>query len=54
MALALNLEENFFELVGAFNDQAAVVRFLRYSGLLQNLVAYWGMISNESLIEILV
>ncbi|KAL1194640.1 Flavonol synthase/flavanone 3-hydroxylase [Cardamine amara subsp. amara] len=30
VALALDLEENFFEQVGAFNDQAAVVRLLRY------------------------
>jgi len=44
VALALNLEENYFEQVGAFNDQAAVVRLLRYSGLLPNLVAFWGLI----------
>uniref|UniRef100_A0A1J3I2Y9 1-aminocyclopropane-1-carboxylate oxidase n=1 Tax=Noccaea caerulescens TaxID=107243 RepID=A0A1J3I2Y9_NOCCA len=36
VALALNLEENFFERVGAFNDQAAVVRLLRYSGELNS------------------
>lgn len=45
MALALDLEENFFEQVGAFNDQAAVVRLLRYPGLLPNLVAFLGYIS---------
>ncbi|VYS62955.1 unnamed protein product [Arabidopsis thaliana] len=36
VALALNLEENYFEQVGAFNDQAAVVRLLRYSGELNS------------------
>ncbi|KAG7547267.1 Non-hem dioxygenase N-terminal domain [Arabidopsis suecica] len=36
VALALNLEENFFEKVGAFNDQAAVVRLLRYPGELNS------------------
>ncbi|CAH2078844.1 unnamed protein product [Thlaspi arvense] len=29
VALALDLEENFFERVGGFNDQAPVVRLLR-------------------------
>ncbi|CAL9225723.1 unnamed protein product [Arabidopsis halleri] len=38
VALALNLEENFFEKVGAFNDQAAVVRLLRYPGELNSSV----------------
>ncbi|CAN7072172.1 unnamed protein product, partial [Brassica oleracea var. botrytis] len=37
VALALDLEENFFERLGAFiNDQAAVVRLLRYSGELNS------------------
>ncbi|KAG7542577.1 Oxoglutarate/iron-dependent dioxygenase [Arabidopsis thaliana x Arabidopsis arenosa] len=36
VALSLNLEENFFEQVGAFNDQAAVVRLLRYPGELNS------------------
>ncbi|CAH8276356.1 unnamed protein product [Arabidopsis lyrata] len=36
VALALNLEGNFFEKVGAFNDQAAVVRLLRYPGELNS------------------
>ncbi|XP_010440101.1 PREDICTED: 2-oxoglutarate-Fe(II) type oxidoreductase isoform X2 [Camelina sativa] len=36
VALALNLEENFFEQVGAFNDQAAVVRLIRYPGELDS------------------
>ncbi|CAH2078843.1 unnamed protein product [Thlaspi arvense] len=36
VALALDLEENFFERVGGFNDQAAVVRLLRYSGELNS------------------
>ncbi|XP_056858996.1 2-oxoglutarate-Fe(II) type oxidoreductase hxnY-like isoform X2 [Raphanus sativus] len=36
VALALDLEENFFERLGAFNDQAAVVRLLRYSGELSS------------------
>lgn len=36
VALALDLEENFFERMGAFNDQAVVVRLLRYSGELNS------------------
>ncbi|KAG5414299.1 hypothetical protein IGI04_001866 [Brassica rapa subsp. trilocularis] len=36
VALALELEENFFERLGAFNDQAAVVRLLLYSGELNS------------------
>ncbi|KAH0942219.1 hypothetical protein HID58_001856 [Brassica napus] len=36
VALALDLEENFFERLGAFNDQAAVVRLLLYSGELNS------------------
>nr|CAB96197.1 hypothetical protein [Capsella rubella] len=36
VALALNLEENFFEQVGGFNAQAAVVRLLRYPGELNS------------------
>ncbi|KAG7542578.1 Oxoglutarate/iron-dependent dioxygenase [Arabidopsis thaliana x Arabidopsis arenosa] len=44
VALSLNLEENFFEQVGAFNDQAAVVRLLRYPGLSPKLIAFWGLI----------
>ncbi|CAG7888002.1 unnamed protein product [Brassica rapa] len=36
VALALDLEENFFERLGAFNDQAVVVRLLLYSGELNS------------------
>lgn len=48
VALALNLEENYFEQVGAYNDQAAVVRLLRYPGLSPDLVAFWGLIRHFS------
>lgn len=33
IALALDLDEDFFERVGALNDPAAVVRLLRYPGI---------------------
>ncbi|KAL0874015.1 hypothetical protein Bca101_023720 [Brassica carinata] len=36
VALALDLEESFFERLGAFNDQAAAVSLLRYSGELNS------------------
>ncbi|KAG2239039.1 hypothetical protein Bca52824_089899 [Brassica carinata] len=36
VALALDLEESFFERVGAFNDQAPAVTLLRYSGELNS------------------
>ncbi|CAN8231762.1 unnamed protein product [Cochlearia groenlandica] len=36
VAMALNLDENFFERAGGFSDQAAVVRLLRYSGELDS------------------
>lgn len=33
IALALDLDEDFFEQVGALNDPAAIVRLLRYPGI---------------------
>ncbi|KAF3497163.1 hypothetical protein DY000_02054067 [Brassica cretica] len=33
IALALDLDEGFFEQIGALNDPAAVVRLLRYPGI---------------------
>lgn len=35
IALALDLDEGFFEQVGALNDPTAVVRLLRYPGMYQ-------------------
>ena len=33
IALALDLDEGFFEQIGALNDPTAVVRLLRYPGI---------------------
>jgi len=40
IALALDLDEDFFEKVGALNDPTAVVRLLRYPGF-SMYITFW-------------
>lgn len=53
IALALDLNEHFFEQVGALNDPSAVIRLLRYPGIYVTWNSGWiGINVDDNLVNI--